>query len=213
MSGFREAVPAYEDVSLTKVSRFGGVKVRIGKRRDTKFPVIRSNGDIDYSQPSSLISDDEDLRRLLSVSDSNVLTKRIVEDIRRYLESGLSVEQTCDLVGISRATFARWRRKYPEFDSFVRRCVANAEYSALNEIREAGSGGLWQANAWFLERLFPLRYGIKTQARYHLQQQLHRFMSTVLDVLHEVDPKVKHEVVKRLKEKQALPDFGIEEES
>jgi len=48
---------------------------------------------------------------------------------------------------------------YSDFAEAVARARAEAEIAAVARIRERAHDGTWQADAWFLERAFPERWG------------------------------------------------------
>jgi transposase len=96
-----------------------------------------------------------------------VLTAETQATIIELLAQGNYVTTACARAGITRFCFYHWRRrweagdpdaqKYDDFFNACEKASAQAEASALVEVR-AGAPG-WQGNGWFLERRFPKRWG------------------------------------------------------
>lgn len=95
-------------------------------------------------------------------------THEIQQSICGHLETGHYVESACALAGISRQTFYRWMKRgrdigdkpYDVFYEAVEKATAKAEDRALKFIIVASRDN-WQANAWYLERRHPARWGRK----------------------------------------------------
>ena len=99
------------------------------------------------------------------------LTPELQKKIIATLSAGNHVSVTCDFVGITEHTFYGWLHRgernapsdqaagYPEFYQEVKRARASAEVQSVARIRQAGGDGQWQADAWFLERSIPKRWG------------------------------------------------------
>lgn len=75
--------------------------------------------------------------------------------------------------GVDRDTIYEWLRRgsreaakgednlYTRFSVSTRKAMAYAEMDAVNTIRQAGSAGIWQARAWWLERFHHNRWSHK----------------------------------------------------
>jgi len=99
------------------------------------------------------------------------LTPELQQQICDILADGNYIDATCDFVGISSETFYNWLKRgernskedqdagYTEFYQAVKKARATAEVVSVARIRKAGSSGQWQADAWFLERSNPKRWG------------------------------------------------------
>lgn len=99
------------------------------------------------------------------------LTQELQNLICDMLAAGNYIEAVCDYVGISGSTFYDWMRRgergwkkdrdagFSEFSQAVKKARAKAEVMSVAHIRKAGLDGQWQADAWFLERSFPERWG------------------------------------------------------
>ncbi len=91
--------------------------------------------------------------------------KYTTENIEAFLTAirhGMSIKNTCELVGINQDTYFTWMKEHPEFSDKVKRARGERTLEALKVIRGAAIKS-WQAAAWFLERTFPDQYGLKTQ--------------------------------------------------
>jgi transposase len=95
------------------------------------------------------------------------LSPEVQQRIVALLAEGNYLSTACGAAGITYHTFRWWQRRWQEgdpdaqrFDEFFRVVdVASkaAESNALGRIRTGEPN--WQANAWFLERRFPQRWG------------------------------------------------------
>ncbi len=86
-----------------------------------------------------------------------------IQALVEAIETGLSIESACKLVGIHRSTFYEWRER-PEISSQIDRALAVAEAALLGSIREAGRGD-WRASAWILERRYPESWSRRDTSR------------------------------------------------
>ena len=94
------------------------------------------------------------------------LTKDRCDFICENLRRGNYISTCCKAVGISRSTFALWKRKgkqgiepYKTFLERVEQAEADGELRSMEIIDEVASGGNWLASAWKLERKYPQRFG------------------------------------------------------
>jgi hypothetical protein len=94
-----------------------------------------------------------------------VVANRIIEAI----EAGSPYRTAALASGIGYSTFHAWMRRglsadpddgeFKAFRNRVKRGRAKAEQDAIANIRRAAREGSWQADAWFLERSNPRRWG------------------------------------------------------
>lgn len=97
------------------------------------------------------------------------LTRRLIDDICKTVETGVYIETAAAYAGVHRSTFYDWlkfgrkhietgkRSVYRELVQAVDVAVAKFEVGAMARLQEAG-GKVWQADAWRLERRLPDRY-------------------------------------------------------
>jgi hypothetical protein len=88
------------------------------------------------------------------------------------LARGHFLKTACALAGVTPQAFHYWRRRWekgdPDAQGFadffvaVGKASAEAEIEALEKLLRGGPG--WRAQAWFLERRFPRRWGARTKA-------------------------------------------------
>jgi hypothetical protein len=96
-----------------------------------------------------------------------VLTEDLQQRIVNMLGEGNYLKVACEAAGTTYWTYWWWRRRWssgdPEtahLDPFFRavdQAIRIGEGSALRKLRQGAPG--WQAQAWFLERRFPQRWG------------------------------------------------------
>jgi hypothetical protein len=99
------------------------------------------------------------------------LTKDLQARIVQVLEAGNYIEAACDYVGIGISTYHQWIERgekrgsrpsdqiYVEFVDAVKRARSQAEILSVARIRKAAQDGEWTADAWYLERSHPERWG------------------------------------------------------
>ncbi len=95
--------------------------------------------------------------------------KKVVDGIT----AGLPYDTACALAGITYQTFLNWMRageaaesgKFFEFFEAVKKAEAIAESVHIANIKNAGKSGVWQADAWMLERRYPQKWGKKEQIK------------------------------------------------
>jgi len=95
------------------------------------------------------------------------LTKKLHEEVVSYLRNGNYLETAAALAGLDVSTIRRWLKRgeraasgpYAEFCTAVKSAESAAEAKSLMRIRMAGTSGVWQADAWYLERKFPSKWG------------------------------------------------------
>lgn len=89
--------------------------------------------------------------------------KIIVEAIA----AGSPHETAVALAGVSKSAFYEWINtgstaasgKYKSFHDAVKKAEADAEAARIRRIDQAGKDGDWKADAWYLERRYPERWG------------------------------------------------------
>jgi len=87
-------------------------------------------------------------------------SEAMVKEISKYLESGMNIEDTCVLAGISKETFFTWRKTKSDFSDSTKKAQAKNKANAVVRIQRAGEKQ-WQALAWWLERKYPEEFALK----------------------------------------------------
>jgi len=83
------------------------------------------------------------------------------------VSAGNYIETAAELAGVTNVTFYNWMKrgrqtqsgKYFEFLNAIKKAEARAEVMRVSRIAKAGQEGNWQADAWYLERRYPDRWG------------------------------------------------------
>ena len=88
--------------------------------------------------------------------------KRLLDSIRL----GAFIEHACYYAGINSSTFRRWRDQadkgiepFASFWNEITVAESEAIIRRVARIEQAGVDGNWQADAWFLERKHPDKFG------------------------------------------------------
>ena len=82
------------------------------------------------------------------------------------VKTGVPYTHACELAGIAYQTFLNWQEwgeegksPYLEFLEELKTARAEAVTSRVRRISEAAKNGVWQADAWWLERQEPKEFG------------------------------------------------------
>lgn len=94
------------------------------------------------------------------------LTDELQSEMVKLMQAGNYYETAAACCGLHPETGRVWMRKgakaktgrYRRFFVAIKEAEAFAEASALTRIRQAGAK-VWQADAWFLERRMPQKWG------------------------------------------------------
>ena len=95
------------------------------------------------------------------------LTRELGDEIVAAIREGNYLETAAALVGVNVSTVRHWLRRgrrqqgglHADFSAAVRKAEGYAEQQSLDRIRQAAERGVWVADAWYLERKFPARWG------------------------------------------------------
>jgi hypothetical protein len=101
----------------------------------------------------------------------NKLTPETQDKICNALRAGNHAKVAAEFGGVSETTFFRWMQEGEaatsgakrEFWEAIKKAEADAEVQRVARIAKAGQDGVWQADAWWLERKFPERWGRQIQ--------------------------------------------------
>lgn len=80
-----------------------------------------------------------------------------VAEICKTLETGMTIDDTCILCGISDSVFYEWIKERPDFADSVKRAQARNKQRSAVIIQKAANTS-WQAAAWWLERKYRDEY-------------------------------------------------------
>ena len=95
------------------------------------------------------------------------LTPEVQQRIVQAVASGNYLETAAAYGGITYTTFNNWMHRgeerkgenYVAFFEAVKKAEADAEVLRVARISKAANEGNWQADAWYLERRYPNRWG------------------------------------------------------
>ena len=127
------------------------------------------------------------------------LTDELTEKLCYYISQGNYFDTACKLVGVSFSTFRSWivkgeeesKGRFFEFSEAIKRAEAEAEAKRVELILKAGKYQDWKANAWYLERKYPERWGktdrieanVKTEQtqkqEYYIEQMIQQDPETI----------------------------------
>jgi hypothetical protein len=121
-----------------------------------------------------------------------------------HMERGLDLETAAKVCGISAYMLSVYRSN-PEFEDFVQECEARCEDTNLENIKDAGDGGIWGASAWILERKFPGKYAKKDSVRHDYDNKYNILLQLFLTVVNSLEPILRLTFIHQL---QALDVDG-----
>lgn len=100
-----------------------------------------------------------------------ILNDKLIEDLCKAKQMGLSNKSACDYVNISEDTLYRFLKegerdiengentKRAEFSERFKKAVSEFKAYHMELIRKSSVKGNWQASAWLLERAYPKEFG------------------------------------------------------
>lgn len=101
----------------------------------------------------------------------SLYTPALHERVCALVAVRVPIRTACQLEGIGARTLYDWRERgrsgeepFATFEQDLAIAVARSEATAVQFIATAAADN-WKANAWWLERRFPKRYGAKQQLR------------------------------------------------
>lgn len=104
--------------------------------------------------------------RIRKPNRETICTDDLIERVKLLMAAGAPMTIACESLGVSYNTLAEWKKPHMRdiepFASFVRACEqAKAAHAigCITRITRAAKGGVWQADAWLLERRYPEHYG------------------------------------------------------
>lgn len=116
-------------------------------------------------------------------------TPELTEELCGYLRAGNYIETAAHLAGVWPRRVFGWVKRgqsdpdspYAAFAQAVKRAEADAEQESINRIRLAGRSNVWQADAWYLERKAPQRWGKQERA----PDESHRDADKIIEAMND----------------------------
>lgn len=121
------------------------------------------------------------------------------EKLCMYMQKGLSLDDAAKLCGISPYMLSVFRSDF-EFEEFVQECSVRCEEANLDNIKDAGDNGLWNASAWILERKFPDKWSKKDTVRHEYDVKLSSLVNLIFKAVNELEPFIRLSVLQKLNE-------------
>lgn len=146
------------------------------------------------------------------------LTPELIETIQNGIMLGNYLSVVAASCGVHRDAIYEWLKRgnrdrtagldnlYTRFADATKKAMAIAEMDAVQTIRQAGSVGIWQARAWWLERFHHNRWSHKERMDMTVRQK-----SDVEDMTpEEREELIDKLVAKRGTERAPLDIDGVE---
>ena len=97
-----------------------------------------------------------------------LFTPKLVKLLLQLLSVGTPIPIACQGAGVAYRTFREWMvmgeqgtKPFAEFHQDVNKAQGMAVVARLQRIQKAAKRGVWQADAWWLERRYPSDFGIR----------------------------------------------------
>lgn len=141
------------------------------------------------------------------------LTPEVQKAICKLIAEGNYLDTACKLVGINFTTFRRWilqgehdmDGKFYEFSEAVKQAEAIAESERVRLILAAGKkDGDWKANAWYLERKYPEKWGRKERIDSHVTSEHTEKHEHLVEHQFDTDPETLDLVRQLWRRRQSL---------
>jgi hypothetical protein len=141
-------------------------------------------------------SDDNVIKQKNQVPSPDFLTKEL---LCAYMQKGLAIDDAAKLCGISAYMLSVYRSD-PEFEDYVQECSVRCEDSNLENIKDAGDAGIWNASAWILERRFPDKYAKKDTVRHEYDIKLDTVIKVIFKAVNALEPLIRQSFLQKLRE-------------
>lgn len=146
----------------------------------------------------------------------NKLTIEMQNKLCAYIAEGQYITTACRLVGVDYATMRRWilqgeqdmSGKFYEFQEAISQAEALAEAERVKLILQAGKYDDWKANAWYLERKFPEKWGRKDRIDSHVTSEHTERKEHYIEHQIESDPETVELVRQLWRRQQAMGENG-----
>lgn len=116
-----------------------------------------------------------------------------------YMQKGLDIEGAAKMCGVSGYMLSVYRSD-PDFEDFVQECLVKCEESNLDNIKDAGDNGIWNASAWILERKFPEKYAKKDTIRHEYDIKLSTWIQLIFKAVNALEPLLRQAFIKKLQD-------------
>jgi uncharacterized protein YoaH (UPF0181 family) len=90
------------------------------------------------------------------------ITKQIEEELIKLMSDGMSQNEACKYVGISKMAIIEYKKRFPEFADRIQKAKLATTKFAYKSVK-AGMIKDWKAGAWWLERTVPERFREKKE--------------------------------------------------
>ena len=94
-------------------------------------------------------------------------TPETVQTIIKAIGDGLTIEDACEVAGISEQTFYRWKTEPDKHDlcDSLKKAEIAGEQMRLASITRQGEKD-WRAHAWYLERTKQAKYALRNKVEH-----------------------------------------------
>ena len=95
-------------------------------------------------------------------------TEDAAETLARFVKQGATFKDACYAAGIGYSTGRQWVKEAEAEDApddkraflaLIQKAQAEGKIERIKRIEAAGKKGSWQADAWYLERMYPEEFG------------------------------------------------------
>lgn len=115
------------------------------------------------------------------------LSPDIQQRIVQAISTGNTRRTAAAYAGIGERTLYTWLARksgqYEQFRQAIQKAEADAEVANVTLIRQAATGGTWQAAAWWLERMRPNDFGRKDRVKLEVDQAA---VAQITDVINRI---------------------------
>lgn len=141
-------------------------------------------------------------------------TPERIETLLRHIAEGNYIDTACRLADVDYTTIRHWvmlgerdgKGQYWEFAKQLKLAEAQAEADRVASIIKAGKFDDWKANAWYLERKYPERWGKKEFMDANIKSHHTETQELKIEQQIETDPQTVELVRQLWRRQQALGD-------
>jgi hypothetical protein len=138
--------------------------------------------------------------------------KEIAETIINLVAQGNYFDTACKVAGIDYTTFRNWiikgeeeqKGQFYDFFNAIKRAEAEAEAKRVELILRAGMVEDWKANAWYLERRYPEKWGKVDRLEANVKSENTQKQEYYIEQMIKQDPETIELVRQLYRRQQAM---------
>lgn len=154
------------------------------------------------SDTSDIITSPQNISK---VGRKSLYKPSIVNKILEALKKGYNQQDSAIIGGINPDTYYSWIKLYPEFSDAIKKAMVFNKATRIDRISKHGITN-WQADAWYLERMFPQEFALKTVTEHTSKVDNEITIRIVPDIPQGISDKQRKQIEQAFIEGEVQPD-------